>query len=84
MPAVTKYDLYSDFIQNNKYPKDPFFDNFRKLQKDYVFIDTKKLLSKALYNGVKDVFYVDDTHWSRIACDIVSNDIIEQINKEIK
>ena len=73
MPAVSKYDLYSDFIVNNKYPKDPFFDILRPLKKDYIFIDTKAILLEELRKGEKDIFYCDDTHWSYKASNAIAN-----------
>lgn len=73
MPAVSKYDLYSDFIVNNKYPKDPFFEILRTLKKEYIFIDTKAILLGELHNGTKDVFYCDDTHWSYKASEAIAN-----------
>lgn len=71
MPAVSKYDLYSPFIVNNKYELDPFFNLFETLKKDYIFIDTKKILSKELQKNEQDIFYGDDTHWSYKASDII-------------
>lgn len=73
MPAVSKYDLYSDFIVNNKYPKDPFFDILRPLKKEYIFIDTKAILLEELHKGEKDIFYCDDTHWSYKASNAIAN-----------
>ncbi len=67
MPASNKFDLYYNYIANNKYPKDPFFDYLRPLKKEYIFLDTKKILSPLLKKGVKEVYHVDDTHWSSIA-----------------
>jgi hypothetical protein len=64
MPVVNKLDFYHPIIISKKYPKDPFFNIYRKLHKKYIFIDTKAILSKDLKNGVKDIFYDDDTHWS--------------------
>lgn len=64
MPCVDKYDLYSKFITNNKYPQSQFFENLRSLPKKYTFIDTKAILSKEVDKGVKDIYYFDDTHWS--------------------
>lgn len=64
MPAVDKYDLYSSFIKNNKYPQSTFFKYLRELPQDYIFIDTKKILFEELKKGEKDIFYSDDTHWS--------------------
>lgn len=80
MPAVNKYDLYSSFIINNKYPLDPFFDRMRILEKDYIFIDTKKILLKQLTKGEKDIYYIDDTHWSYKGSDVVTDDIISKLN----
>ena len=72
MPVVTKYDLYSNFIINNNYKMDPFFNIFRKLKKEYIFIDTKKILLKALNHKEKDIFYCDDTHWSFKSSDLIA------------
>ena len=80
MPAVNKYDLYSSFIVNNKYPMDQFFDRIRTLQKDYIFIDTKDILLKQLDKGEKDIYYIDDTHWSYKSSDVVTDDIISKLN----
>ena len=74
MPAADKYDLYYDFINDNKYPKNPFFDLIRPLKKEYYFIDTKKILLPLLKKGVKDVYWIDDTHWSQKASYAISKD----------
>lgn len=64
MPCVDKFNLYSDYIVNNPYPRSTFFEELRKLPKRYRFIDTKAILAEELSKGEKDVFYADDTHWS--------------------
>jgi hypothetical protein len=64
MPAVNKYDLYSDYISDNRQPNDPFFGTIRPLEKNYLFVDTKDILEKELIKGELDIFYSDDTHWS--------------------
>jgi len=64
MPCVDKYDLYSPYIANNKQPKNSFFDIFRQLPKQYTFIDTKEILSEKVAQGVRDIYYSDETHWS--------------------
>ena len=73
MPIVTKYDMYSDWIINNKQPKDPFFDIFRTLDKKYIFIDTKAILLDELKKGEKDIFYCDDTHWGYKASEAITH-----------
>ena len=64
MPVVDKYELYADYILGNRYGRSDFFEQMRTQNKKYSFIDTKYLLGDLLRNGVKDVYYVDDTHWS--------------------
>ena len=71
MPCVDKYNLYSDYIVNNPYPRSNFFEELRTLPKRYRFIDTKAILSEELRKGEKDIFYADDTHWGWKASKII-------------
>jgi hypothetical protein len=64
MPAVDKYTLYSPYIVDNPYPPSRFFELLRPLEKDYRFVDTQAILARELARGEKDVYFVDDTHWS--------------------
>jgi hypothetical protein len=64
MPCVDKYNLYSEFIVNNRHPQSTFFELLRPLPKRYTFIDTKSILLKELRKGEKDISHVDDTHWT--------------------
>lgn len=75
MPAVDKYNLYSSFIIKNEYPKSIFFEELRKLEKDYTLIDTKEILIRELENNNKDIYYSDDTHWSYKASEIIVKNI---------
>ena len=73
MPAVDKYNLYRPYIISNNYSESIFFEYLSTLDKKYIFINTKEILSKNLENSERDIFYADDTHWSYKA----SNNIIE-------
>lgn len=73
--AVNKYDLYYDFIINKNYPKDTFLERFDKLNKNYLYVNTKKILQPLLEKGEKDIFYADDTHWSYKANDIIAQQL---------
>lgn len=64
MPVVDKYNLYSEYIINNPYPKSKFFELLRPLKKRYYFIDTKAILIELIKRDERDVYYADDTHWS--------------------
>lgn len=80
LPAITKYDLYKEYMKKtNKYPNDPFFDILRGLEKEYIFIDTKKILKKELKKGTQDIFYVDDTHWSYKASSVIMKELANLI-----
>jgi hypothetical protein len=65
--APDKYDVYSEYIIDNPYQENSFFDELRKLDKKYRFIDTKRILSEAVRKGEKDLYFPDDTHWSNKA-----------------
>jgi hypothetical protein len=76
MPAPDKYDLYYDFIKDNNYPKNNFFELIRSMKKEYYFVDTKQILLPLLKDGIKDVYWIDDTHWSNKASLAISKDNI--------
>ncbi len=73
MPTPDKYDLYYKYLSNNKHQKNPFFDLIRPLKKDYIFIDTKKILEPYIDKGTKDIYHIDDTHWSHNASEAIAN-----------
>jgi hypothetical protein len=64
MPAPDKYTLYSPYIVDNPYPPSRFFGLLRPLPKAYRFIDTEAILAAEIARGERDVYYIDDTHWS--------------------
>jgi len=64
MPIVDKYDLFFDYIVMNQYPRNNFFDLLRPLKRRYRLVDTKAILGEEIRNGERDIFYVDDTHWT--------------------
>jgi hypothetical protein len=64
MPAPDKYTLYRPYIVDNPYPPGRFFELLRPLPKEYRFIDTEAILSAEIARGERDVYYIDDTHWS--------------------
>ncbi|MEO6231199.1 MAG: hypothetical protein ABJB11_15335 [Ferruginibacter sp.] len=79
LPAPDKYDLYYDFIINkSKFSKPFFFENLEPLQKDYIYINAKSVLSKSI-NKFKDVYFYDDSHWSPIASKILAAEIEKQV-----
>lgn len=64
MPVVNKFTFYQDYILENKHSPSMFFEKIRKLDKNYEIIDTEAILQKSLRNGLQDIFFADDTHWT--------------------
>ena len=65
MPTPNKLTIYQDYLAEPIDSKSTFFPRLRALQgKRYVFIDTEQVLSAMVARGEKDVYFVDDTHWS--------------------
>ncbi|WP_175622744.1 alginate O-acetyltransferase AlgX-related protein [Chryseobacterium schmidteae] len=79
LPSPDKYDVYYDYIVDKQNLTKPiFFDNFKKLNKEYSYINSKEILTEELKNK-KDIYYFDDTHWSPIASVIIAQKIKEII-----
>lgn len=75
MPSPDKFDIYyENIINRNKYPRPLFFENMNKLQKDYIYIDTRAILKEYIHNQ-KDIYYYDDTHWTPVGVEIISKSI---------
>jgi len=75
MPIVDKLDLYHPYLVTNRYPQNSFFEELRKLPKDYLYIDTKAILSAALEKGELDIYHQDDSHWTWKASEAIFSSI---------
>lgn len=73
MPAPDKYSLYAPYIVDNPFPPSRFFELLRPLGKNYRFIDTEAILRAELGKGEKDLYWLDDTHWSWKASEAIFN-----------
>lgn len=72
--AVDKYDLYQNYIENNPYPPKTINEDFEELTNgDKRIIYSKKILQPEIIAGEKDIFYVNDSHWSVKGSKIVGN-----------
>lgn len=82
LPSPDKYDMYYDYIVDKKNLTKPvFFENFEKLSKNYIYIDSKEILSQKL-KSQKDLYFFDDTHWSPIGSKLIVNEIKEIIKSQ--
>ena len=75
MPIVNKLNLYEPYLRKQRYPRSIFFEELRKLPKEYLLIDTKEILSRALEKGELDIFHQDDSHWSWKASEAIFSSI---------
>lgn len=73
--ACDKYDAYEPWIKNN-HPKNPTLDN---LPTDRRVFNSRECLRNAIGKGIKDVYKLNNTHWSVVGADIIGNNIYECI-----
>ena len=77
MPA-DKFDMYYDKIVDNPYPANPTFDYFSDIDNSW-YVAGKQILTPPLEDGVKDIYLVNDTHWSRIGAEIIGRHLARLI-----
>jgi hypothetical protein len=74
-----KYDLYYPHIKNKAGLMKPFFfKNYRKLNREYLYVNSMQILSDELKKS-KDVYFYDDTHWSPVGAKAVTYGIQQLI-----
>ena len=78
--AADKYDVYQEFAANNEYPEKNLLDRFAEYEANPFYVNTKHVLLENVREGVKDVYYADDTHWSPIGCRIVAEYVAAQMD----
>jgi len=77
--AADKYDVYRPFMTNESLPIDTTTDGLSNLSNIHI-INTKPILQEMVRNGEKDVYMVNDTHWSYKASEAVAEKIADEIN----
>lgn len=77
MPA-DKFDMYYEKVKDNPYPKNPAFDYFSDIDTTW-YVAGKQILTPPIEDGVKDIYLVNDTHWSRIGAEIVGRHLARLI-----
>lgn len=73
--AADKYDMYEPFIVE-EHPKNPTLD---ACPDESWIINTKTLLQPKAAAGVKDIYRINDTHWSPIGAEMVAEEIMQRI-----
>jgi hypothetical protein len=77
--AADKYDVYRPFMTNNFLPVDTTTDALANLP-DICVINTKSMLQDMVKNGEKDVYMVNDTHWSYKGHEAAAKKLAETID----
>ncbi|MBO4250768.1 MAG: hypothetical protein J5884_05870 [Paludibacteraceae bacterium] len=73
--AADKYDVYEPFIVH-EHPRNPTLDALP--EEDWI-VNTKPILQSQVYQGVKDIYYINDTHWSPVGAQIVGEEIANRL-----
>lgn len=75
MIAADKYDVYEPFIKE-EHVKNPTLD---KLPEEDWIVNSKEILQKKAYDGVQDLYYINDTHWSPVGAQIIGEEIAKRV-----
>ena len=81
LPSPDKFSVYYEYIVDNRYPKPVFFERIGKEDKNYLFVDAKAVLKEAVDKGEKDIYFVDDTHWSPKGSMLIAKKLAEIIRE---
>ena len=78
--AADKYEVYQDYIVNNKYKNQDLLDEIEKSYTNSRLINSKDTLHKMLKEGVLDVYWSNNTHWSPVGSNAVAKQVLRTIN----
>lgn len=77
--AEDKYDLYQPYIVDNPYPQSVNLDTLAARVHSPYFINSKDTLALMAAQGVRDIFFCDDTHWSQVGGKAVAEQVAKRI-----
>lgn len=81
--APDKYDIYQPHIKNNPYQPKIILDQLEDETKQLEwFINPRDTLREMTSKGIKDVYHIDDSHWTVKACEAISNMIANKIQTQ--
>ncbi|MCO6481151.1 MAG: hypothetical protein J5I62_00010 [Flavobacteriales bacterium] len=80
--APDKYDAYYEFIrEKQRFPRPLFFTLMDPLPKDYLYVDSKSLVTAGMGRHT-DVYFPGDTHWSPFASVAVARAIADMVREQ--
>jgi len=75
LSAPDKFDFYFSCIEDNTYPKNPYYEQMDGLCHSYHYINAKEILNKRLSDKERDIYWLGDTHWSWMSTEYLSSQI---------
>ena len=73
--AADKYDMYQEDIIDNPYPAKTILDQLSMRLDSNFIVNSKSILRPYIDQGVKDIYWAGDTHWSPIGSDIIGREL---------
>ena len=80
--AADKYDAYSAHILHNWRPSNPTMQYFAQCDTCW-YLDTKDLLTRYIDKGIKDIYKLDDSHWSGVGASIVAQKLAAMVENQL-
>lgn len=79
LPCPDKSSVYYPFLRHDgrEYAAKPELDELLAIKRDYYMVDAKSILQQAVADGVTDVYWPDDTHWSWRGFEIVVDEMMK-------
>ena len=82
MVCPDKYDFYFSFIKKRQeLPKPSLFEKLEPLEKHYLYINSKNVLSENIMK-YKSIYYYDDSHWSPTGARIIGDELARIIAQD--
>ncbi|MEG1555791.1 MAG: hypothetical protein RR356_03610 [Bacteroidales bacterium] len=79
MVASDKYDLYRPYIVRNSFPSKEIMQSFEAFDSTCYYLNTQNILRPLLQQGIHDVYFANDSHWSYIASEKVAEKLYEMM-----
>lgn len=76
--AADKYDTYEPWVKGTNHLINP---TLSFLPEEPFIINTKSFLQEAISRGVKDVYKVNNTHWSVIGADLIADVVYSRLSQ---
>ena len=73
--AADKYNMYQEDIIDNPYPAKTILDQLSMRLDSKFFVNSKSILRPYVDQGVKDIYWAEDTHWSLVGSGIVGREL---------